>query len=212
MSESSSAQWSIAPSISYLNLLVKDGYSNYGLSLKAEKNMLYFGLGYNGKVIGERTVLVDTTVIGSGQGYALSAYSIKSYTLFLGVKNYFVGDYDEDFGFYGLVDIAYYYLPITKRLDGPKHARRYYRHILYGTNKEPDTEFVEKSTSEVLLTGGVGLGLEKKIKGMYIYSEIKIKMSVTGTNEQPGSATGGGSSMFFPMEINLGLRIPLDYY
>ena len=53
--------------------------------------------------------------------------------------------------------------------------------------------------------------IEKKVKKVYIYSEIKIKMSITGTDSQPGSASGGGSSMFIPLEANIGVRIPLDY-
>ena len=98
ISGTSFAQWSIAPSVSYLNLLVKDGYGNFGLTIKAENNMLYFGVGYNAKVSGTRTVLADTMVLEQGQAQALSTYSMKSYKLFLGVKNYFIGDYDSDFG------------------------------------------------------------------------------------------------------------------
>ena len=64
----------------------------------------------------------------------------------------------------------------------------------------------------MLLTGGVGLGLEKKIKGVYLYSDATIKMTITGPEVQQNSAAGeGGSSMFFPLEFNLGIRIPLDY-
>ena len=212
ISGTSFAQWSIAPSVSYLNLLVKDGYGNFGLTIKAEKNMLYFGVGYNAKVSGTRTVLADTMVLEQGQAQALSTYSMKSYKLFLGVKNYFIGDYDSDFGLYGLVDISYYYLPITKKLDGPKDSKRYYRHLLFGENKESYDDFVESETSEVLLTGGVGLGLEKKIKGVYLYSDATIKMTITGPEVQQNSAAGeGGTSMFFPLEFNLGIRIPLDY-
>ena len=205
------SQWSIGASSSYLNLLVKDGYSNWGLSLKAEKNMFYFGFGYNGKVMGERSVLADTAVIESGQAYALSSYSIESYNLFLGVKNYFIGDYDHDnFGLYGLVDVSYYYLPITKRIDGPLGKSRYYRHVLYGVNKEQYESFVEQKTSELIITGGVGLGIEKRIKRVYLYTDATIKMTVTPPNS--GSPAGeGSSSIFFPLAFNLGLRVPLNY-
>lgn len=203
-------QWSLGSSVNYLNLLVKDGYSNFGISVKAEKSSFYFGFAYTATESGERTVLADTSAIDIGQAQALSTYSIKSYKIFLGIKEYFVGDYDEDFGFYGLVDISYYYLPIKKRIDGPIDSPRYYRHILYGENKALDEEFKESETSEVLITGGVGLGIEKKIKSIYLFSDALIKMSVTSPNND-SPAGDGGSSMFFPFEFNLGVRLPLDY-
>lgn len=211
LSQSSFSQWSIGASTSYLNLLVKDGYSNLGLSLKAEKNMLYFGVGYTGTINGKRTVLADTAVLESGEAYALSTYSMKSYHLFLGVKNYFIGDYDDDsFGVYGLVDISYYYLPITKRIDGPLGEARYYRHSLYGVNKERYDPFSEKKTNDLLITGGVGLGVEHKIKSIYLYADAIIKMTVTPPNND-SPAGEGGSGLFFPLEFNFGIRIPLDY-
>ena len=209
-SQNSYCQWSLGSSVNYLNLLVNDGYSNFGLSVKAEKSLFYVGFAYTTMESGERTVLADTSMIDAGQAQALSTYSIKSYKIFLGVKNYFVGDYDDDFGFYGLVDISYYYLPITKRIDGPIGSARYYYHILYGENKERQVGFEESETSEVLVTGGVGLGIEKKIKSVYLYSDAIIKMSVTSPNNN-SPAGDGGSSMFFPFEFNLGVRVPLNY-
>ncbi|MBQ21234.1 MAG: hypothetical protein P1U44_10470 [Vicingaceae bacterium] len=207
--KASFAQWSVGTSVTYLNLLVKDGYGNFGLSLKAEKNMLYFGFAYAAKASGSRTVLADTAVLEKGQAEALSTYSLKSYKLFIGVKNYFIGAYDEDFGFYGLVDIGYYYMPITRRLEGPVGEARYYRHVLFGVSKEREESFVESNLSETLVTGGVGLGVEKKIKEVYLYTHATIKMTVT----PPGnSAAGdGGSSIFFPFEFSFGVRVPLDY-
>lgn len=83
LSQTTYSQWSAGASVSYLNLLVKNGYSNMGGSLKVEKNMLYFGLGYHGKVTGKRSILADTAVLESGQAYALSTYSMSSFNLFL---------------------------------------------------------------------------------------------------------------------------------
>lgn len=210
LSQTTYSQWSAGASVSYLNLLVKNGYSNMGVSLKAEKNMLYFGLGYNGKVTGKRSVLADTAVIESSQAYAISTYSMSSFNLFLGVKNYFIGANDDNFGFYSLIDISYYYLPITKRIDGPIGQNRYYYHSLYGISKERESSFEEEKTSNLIVTGGVGLGIEKKIKEVYLYTDVTIKMTVTPPNSD-SPAGEGSSSIFFPLVLNLGVRIPLDY-
>jgi hypothetical protein len=204
----SKAQWSIGGNASYMSLLSEDGsiYSFPGVALKAGNEKCEYGIGYGFKNSRTTTVLADTILGYSSHGpseYFLESdidYSIKFYQLFMKVKNYFSGDYDEDYGFYGIVDVSFYYMPFIKKMAVADGESRAYHHDIFEILIE---EGVVKHTEEapiISMTGGAGFGFEKKFGSVYLFTSAVAKMSVTG-----------GGAILFPLEFNLGTRIPLKF-
>ena len=203
----SNAQLSIGGNASYMSLLSEDGsiYSSPGIALRAGNDRYEFGLGYG--FINSRTknVLADTIPGEKSHGlseYLIEAdidYSIKVYQLFMKVKKYFIGDYEDDYGLYGIVDVSFYYMPFTKKMDAPVGESRNYHHDIFGIDIVRGETFHTEKDAIASMTGGVGLGYEKSIGKTYLFSSALIKMSATG-----------GGAILFPLEFNIGTRIPLS--
>jgi hypothetical protein len=91
-------------------------------------------------------------------------------------------------------------MPFTKKMTVPDGESRAYHHDIFEILIEDGVINHTEEDPIISMTGGAGLGFEKKFGDIYLFSSALAKMSATG-----------GGAILFPLEFNLGARIPLNF-
>jgi|SRR5690554_309422 len=197
LSSKAHAQLSLGGQFSYLKLLAGTGISNYGFSLK-----------------GDYAISEDLVVTLGGSYYlpykiseATTAYALNNQEeqssivvnydrkfpfthVFLGVKKYWGGSYESDFGFYGLLEVGFLTTTVTSEYES------------YDKSKYMIDDDEKLTFANFMITAG--LGFEANIDFAYLFTDFKFNLPANQENgrevviEIPASITA-----------NLGVRVPL---
>jgi len=200
LSSEAYSQISIGGQVSYLNLLGGSSLKNFGIGLKGD-----YAINDKTLVTGGASYFLGSTYSTTTYGNAYSSttvpsritlnvdYKVSFIQLFIGGKRYFVGDCEDDFGFYGLGELGLVLAPISTTISD-------YDSDLYDAG-------VTEGSSETLLnfTIGFGLGIEKEFGFGYVFADLKLNLPANKVNE---STVEIQIPAF--MTINAGVRIPFD--
>ena len=126
-----------------------------------------------------------------------TTFNTRLYGLHVGYTQYFIGDIEDDYGFYGFVEIGYYIYDVIIDEFGP------YDQTLYTTSSE-----IGENDGTIGLTGNLGLGLEYLLDFGYLFGELYIGIPATESETPSGSVTLAQNFGFF-LSITSGLRFPL---
>lgn len=192
------SQISIGGQASFFNLFGGSGLKNIGLGFKgeyaqSEKTVFLGGINY----------YIPSKFSRTTYGYAFNSmtspqqvdidveYKVSFTHIYIGVKRYFAGDYEDDFGFYGLAEAGLLLAPTATTLGN-------YNKSLYYT-------VVEDGKKEVLgnFTINFGLGFEKSVGSIYIFSDVKLNL--------PANRSGDVEVDFdipTSLSVNAGVRVP----
>lgn len=118
---------------------------------------------------------------------------VSTLLIHVGVKKYFAGDYDDDFGFYGTVDAGLMLLPYSTTINED------YDKSTYFTSIDGYTE----TLSNLVISGG--LGFEYNIDPLYIFGETKLMIPANQVNGGAVEVEISPSAVF-----NVGVRYPFD--
>lgn len=193
------SQLSIGGQATYLHLFGGTGIKTIGLGPKVDYTMDYTNV-----FMGSLSVYMPSKLTGTVYGNAFSSatdpsqieidatWSLKFFHLAAGVRRYFVGDYEEDFGFYGLLELGAMLIP-AKTTVAP------YDTSLYWVMEE---DLSNQTFFNFLLTGGVGT--EVNLDFAYLFGDLKLNI--------PANKVGGATvAVQIPASFTLsaGLRVPL---
>ena len=198
LSSQAYSQISVGGQVSYLNVFGGTGLKSFGFGVKGDY------------------ALDDETVLSLGGNYYLpSTYSEFTYAtaysnfttpsqvevdveykvsfihVYFGGRRYFVGDYEDDFGIYGLAEVGLLMAPVTTTL-GEYDESQYYTTVQDGA-KETLVNF----------TLNIGAGVEKELDFGYIFGDLKLNLPANQANGE-----------YVPVEIptsvsvNAGVRFP----
>lgn len=119
LSSQAIAQFSAGGQVSYLNLFGGTGIKSLGFGLKGE-----YGYSDNTVITGGVNYFLGSKFSETTYGNAASnqtspsqievdlEYKITFIHLYVGAKRYFVGEYEDDFGLYGIGEAGYMVAPI----------------------------------------------------------------------------------------------------
>jgi hypothetical protein len=170
---------------------VSAGYG-FGASYSAD-GRIYYSLSFNyygtsGITINEYFTSGNSSVDPSQIKLDVD-YSFKGYDVSFGLKTYFYGDFQDDFGLYGFVGGGIYYAPVTAKV--PSYNEEDY----FGTRNG-------KVGNLFAFTGHAGIGAEKNIGFGSIFAEVKGVMPLTD-----GDASTDALPISSPLTLNLGIGI-----
>ncbi|MGB0176330.1 MAG: hypothetical protein ACPF9D_04135 [Owenweeksia sp.] len=198
LSSQAYSQISIGGQVSYLNLFGGSGLKNFGLGVKGD-----YALNDETVLSGGVNYYLPSTYSDFTYGTANSSqtsptqieidveYKVSFIHLYFGGRRYFVGDYEDDFGFYGLAEVGLLMAPVTTTLGEYDESR-------YNTS-------IEDGAKETLInfTLNLGVGVEKELDFGYIFGDLKLNLPANQANGQ-----------YVPVEIptslsvNAGVRVP----
>lgn len=198
LSSQAYSQLSLGGQVSYLNLFGGTGLKSFGVGVKGDyaiddKTVLSGGLNF----------YLPSTLTEGAYANAFSNQTSPSQIvidtenkisfihLYFGGKRYFVGDYEDDFGFYGLAEIGILLAPTTTTLEEFDESK-YYSTVEEG--RETLSNF----------TINFGAGVEKEIDFGYIFLDLKLNLPANQANGQAVAV-----EIPFSASINAGVRIPL---
>lgn len=200
ITQNSYSQLSIGGQLSYLKLFGGTGLNGKGIGLKGdfamnEKTIItggfnyYKGNTYSGDVYGNAL----SSDISPNQILIPVEYKLSFMHIYGGVKRYFAGDCEEDFGFYGIVEAGLLMAPMVTKV-GSYDSKNYYTSVTDG----------EKETFSNL-TINPGIGIEQNVGFGYLYADLKLNLPANNAN-------GVEVEIQIPtsVSVNLGVRIPLS--
>ena len=191
-------QISVGGNISYLNVFGGTGLKNIGVGFKGdyamdERTVFSGGLNY----------FLPSKYSSSNYGTSYSSqtspnqidinvdYKISFIQLYIGGRRYFAGDYEDDFGFYGLAELGLLMSPVTAQVEK-------FDNTLYYTNvKDGDKETLSN------FTVNFGIGIEKNMDFGYLFGDMKFIIPANQVNGQTVSIQIPAS-----LSLNAGVRIP----
>jgi hypothetical protein len=111
----------------------------------------------------------------------------------IGARRYFVGDYEDDFGFYGFAEVGLLYVPVRTTVGE------------YDATKYSVSSEVSENINLLGYTIGFGIGLEKELDFGYLFSDLKINLPANEAN-------GVAISVVIPttFALSAGVRIPIN--
>jgi hypothetical protein len=193
------SQFSLGGQVSFLNLFGGTGLKNFGLGVKgeyaqSEKTILYGGINYflASKYSDMTYANALSSLTSPSQIEVDVEYKVSFFHIYVGAKRYFIGDYEEDFCFYGFAEAGLLMAPVLTTLSG--YDKSLYSATAVDGSKETLTNF----------TLGFGPGIEKKFDFGYIFSDIKLTLPANQANGETVEVQIPAS-----FGINVGVRIPL---
>ena len=194
LSTSAFAQFSLGAQFSYVKFFGGSEVKNSGLGLQGQ-----YGLSEDKVVYGGFNLYKAYEQKGSFSAQASSNQTSPSTidvdftnkipltNVYIGFKKYFVGEYDdENFGFYGLLEMGYMGSKYTYDLDD-------YDDVAYNLTVEDET------VSNFMIT--LGTGIEKGFDFGYLFSDLKLNIPA---NQENGEAVEVEIPASF--SFNLGYR------
>lgn len=184
--------------LGYLGLLGDYGsYSSAGLGIKGEfardeKTVItgefnYF-FGSSDKFEATANALSSST---SPSSITVSQENKISFMHFcVGGKRYFAGDYEDDFGIYGILQVGLMFVPVSTTVAD------------YDRNSYAGPESQSETLTNFTIGGGVGA--EKKLSFGYIFADFKLNVPANNVNGQQVSI-----SIPLSYTLNAGVRIPI---
>lgn len=193
------AQFSMDGMVSFQNMFGGSGLKNFGLGIKAE-----YALGDKTVITGGFKYYLPSNFEDYTYGYAYSSQTnpsqieIETKTgvsflhLTFGGKRYFVGDYEDNFGLYGIGEAGMLFAPVKTTITGNFDPELYYTTFEDG-EKETLSNF----------TIGFGLGFDIDLDFGYLFTDLKLNLPANQVNGQTVSI-----SIPPAVAIDAGIRIP----
>jgi len=125
-----------------------------------------------------------------GQKTVDATSSVSIIALAVGAKYYFVGDFEDDFGLYGIFEAGLMALPYKTEV-GDFDRTQYYSY---------DDGYKETITGFTL---GFGVGAEYNIEPVYVFAESKLMLPANNVNGEEVEVNISPSAIF-----NIGVRYP----
>lgn len=200
LSSQAYSQISVGGQASYLNLFGDIGLKNFGFGIKGEyaiKDKIVISGGVNYYLASKYSEITFANAIDGQTSPSQIEVDVEQKVsfiqLYFGGKRYFVGDYEADFGLYGLAEAGYLVVPITTSLGN-------FDNTLYST-------FEEDGAKQTLtnFTLNFGFGLEKNLEFGYLFADLKLNLPANQVNGQTVAIEIPTSA-----SINVGVRIPLQ--
>ncbi len=202
VSQKASAQIRLGGYAGFLHLFGGTGINTMGLGITGEygssdRVSYHGGIGY----------YFPATITDYTYGYAMSNQTspsqieipieqkISFINAFVGAKYYLVGEFEDDFGLYGLGEAGLIVAP-AKTTVGT------YDESLYYTTTDNN-----ESTTLSNFTVNIGLGTEFNIGVGFLFADLKFNIPAVQYNSRTGAS---GLEIPGSLGMNAGFKIPLD--
>lgn len=199
LSSQAYSQLSLGGQVSYLNLFGGTGIKSFGIGIKGDyalddRTVLTGGFNYYlpSKFSNEVYGNAYSSETSPSQIIIESENKISFMHIYFGAKRYFVGDYEDDFGFYGLAEVGILLAPTSTTLED------------FNENKYYSTVDADQRETLSNFTINFGVGVEKDIDFGYLFADLKLNLPANQANGQAVAV-----DIPFSASINLGVRIPL---
>ena len=198
-SASAQSQFSIGGQASFQKLFGGTGLNNFGLGIKGEyafgdKTTMFGGFNYYfaSKYDESRYAYAYSSLTTPQQIEFATEVKINFMHIGIGAKRYFVGDYEDSFGFYGLLEAGYLIAPVKENFVETFDQTEYYTTIEDG-EKEMLSNF----------TIGGGIGAEFDLDFGYLFIDAMLRLPANQVNGSFVSIQIPAGAVF-----NAGVRVP----
>lgn len=194
------SQISVAPQASFVNFFGGTEIRSFGLGIKGEyatsdRFVPYGGVNFYfpNKSEGYATAVANDFNTTPSYIDVATSEKLSFIHLMFGAKFYFVGDYEDDFNFYGFGEAGYLLARYTEELTGNYDRQKY-------TLEESSYGETESFGN---FTIAFGLGIEKDLDFGYLFFDTKLILPANNVNGQVVDISIPAS-----IGLNAGLRFP----
>jgi len=191
------SQLSLGGQMSLLHAFGDYGVNNVGLGIKGEysvsdDNIITVGVNYYFPTKFSETIIASASSSTTKPSSVVveAEHTLSFIHFFGGAKRYFVGDYEDDFGFYGIGEAGFLLGPWATKLSS-------FDKSLYHADYEDG-----QKTTHFCLTLNLGLGVEKRFDFGYLFADMRLNL--------PANLNGDAiaSEAIVTACFNGGIRIP----